>query len=120
MGSNLLEVRPHSKGGQVINLNSMFANDLSMIMQEVGSKVVYGPFQTEGILNNEGTEVLQLGSKQFSVSDTTLTLTISTGSVGVINNNTQILVENIVYDITKFLFLDDKLTTKIWLSLADK
>jgi len=104
----------------VLNLNTMFANDLSMIMQEVGSKVVYGPYQTEGILNHEATEVLQLGSKQFSVSDTTLTLTITTGSIGIISNNTQIIVENVVYDITKYLFLDDRLTTKIWLSLADK
>jgi hypothetical protein len=97
-------------------LQDIFKNDLALMMKETGSLVSYNGFTTYGVLSHDPTEVLSLNSKQYSVQDTSLTLTIATGSIGKIKNNETLQVDNTTYQIYKYIIQDDGLDTKIWLS----
>jgi len=97
-------------------LKDTFKTDLASILKEIGSSVVYGSYSTYGTIFNDPTETLQMSSKVFSVNDTILTLTIAAGSIGLIGNNTNIVVDGITYLITRYIVLADGLEQKIWLS----
>lgn len=88
--------------------------DLAFAYGEAGVPVVYGAFSTRGILLNEALEVLQMGSKLFAVQDTTKTLSIVTGSLGVLKNHTPITVDGVLLQIDKFIPIGNGQETKLW------
>ena len=97
-------------------LQSIFSRDLAFAYGDAGVTVVYGAFSTRGILLNEALEVLQMGSKLFAVQDTTKTLSIATGSLGVLKNHTPITVDGVVFQINKFIPITNGQETKLWVN----
>lgn len=100
------------------NLNAIFQADLAFAYGEVGSVVVYGNFSAGGVLIHEPVDVLQMGLKQYAVSDTEITLTIAAGSLGTLSNNSSLMVDGKSYLIHKYIPVNDGLETKLWLSEA--
>jgi hypothetical protein len=90
--------------------------DLAFILSEIGSPVTYNGVSSFGIVNNDPTDVLQIGSKAFSVHDTELTMVVLTGSLGTLINNSNIVVNGITYTLHKPTVLSDGLETKVWLT----
>jgi hypothetical protein len=96
------------------------ANDLAACLKDVGLPVSYNGLNSHGILTYEPTEVLQLNSKSYSVYDTAITLTITTGSLGPLkatkaNQIESITVDATAYKIDKFLSIS-AVETKLWIS----
>ena len=93
----------------------IFSRDLASAFREIGSAVTYGVFSTYGVLNHEPTDVLAMSDKAYAIQDTTLTLTITTGSVGVVRNNTTITAGGVAYKVDHFIIIGNGLETKLWL-----
>ncbi len=110
---------PQGAAVSLSDFQEIFQSDLAFALGEVGSRVVYGAFTTGGILLHEPTDILQMGLKQYAVSDTELTLTIATGSIGVITNATPITIDGALYQIHKFILVNDGLETKLWVSVSE-
>lgn len=89
------------------------ATDLASIFKDTGSTVSYNGFNTYGFKTYEPTDVLQLDSKHYSVNATNLTLVIATGSLGVLPNNAQVVVDGVTYLIKSPLLIGDGLETKM-------
>jgi len=99
-----------------MSFNDMVNSNSPFLYNHAGDMVEYNGFQSKGHLFYEPTETLQMNSKQYAVNDNTLTLTLATGSIGTITNNTGIKVKGIKYQINKYLPLSDGNDTKLWLS----
>lgn len=97
------------------SLNDIYGMDVAFAYREAGVSVVYGTHTTRGILLNEPLEVLQMNSKTYAVQDTTLTVTIVTGTLGTLKNNTAIVVAGGSYQINKWVLLGIGQETKIWI-----
>ena len=102
--------------GQTMAINDIFKADLNFMMKETGSTVSYNGLDIYGVLFHDPTEALSIGSKQLSVTETALTIIITTGSLGTLKNKTNIVVDGKQYQIYKYIIQDDGLETKIWLS----
>jgi hypothetical protein len=89
--------------------------DLAFMLFDRGEPISYGSYSSYGIRIHEPTDVLALGNKEYAVQDTVLTMTIATGSLGTLVNNTNITVDGDIYQIHKFLLVSDGLETKLWL-----
>ena len=97
-------------------LDTIYKQDLSFVYSDIGTPVSYKGFTTHGVLVNEPTEVLTLNSKHIAVQDTTLVLTIVTGSIGIITNNDNLVVGTTIFKINRFIPITNGLETKLWLS----
>ena len=97
------------------SLQDLLGRDLAFAYSDAGVPVVYGAYTTKGVLLDEALDVLQMSSKVFAVQDTTKTLTIVTGTIGTIKNNTGITVNGTDYKINKFIPLGSGKETKLWL-----
>ena len=97
------------------SLQDIFLRDVAFAYGDAGVPVIYGTYSTKGVLLNEPLEVLQMNSKSYAVQDTTLTLTIVTDSIGVLKNNTEIIVSGLSYQINKWIVLGNGLETKLWI-----
>jgi hypothetical protein len=95
-------------------LQDIQKRDLASAYKEAGVPVSCGTFSSYGILLNEALEVLQMGSKLFAVQDTTKTLSIVTGSLGVLKNHTPITVDGVAFQIDKFIPIGNGQETKLW------
>ena len=104
-------------------LNDIIKADLAFSLCELGSTIVYNGFTTNGILINEPIEV-STGKDNKSVSGTKPSLTIITGSIGVIKNTSPkgkelLTVDGKTYEIDKSHPVGNGIETKIWLSGAN-
>ena len=97
------------------SLKDIFSMDIHFVYGDAGVTVSYGGYTTKGILANEPMEVLQMSSKSYAIQDTTLTLSIVTGTLGVLKNNTDITVDGSGYQINKWITVGNGLETKLWI-----
>lgn len=100
-----------------MTLQDIQKRDLAFAYGEAGISVVYGAYTTRGVLLNEALEVLQMSSKIFAIQDTTKTLSIATGSLGVLKNHTPITVDGVLFQIDKFIPIGNGQETKLWVML---
>lgn len=100
------------------DLDPMLKADLAFALSEAGSSVVYGSYNTGGVLVYEPNDILQMGLKQYAVLDTKAVLTIAAGSIGAINKAVPILVDGVAYTIHSWIYINDGLEQKLDVSLA--
>ena len=96
-----------------MSLKDTMIADLTAAYQDAGVPILYNGHSAYGLVFNEPTEALPMGDKQFAISDTTLTLTVITGSIGLIANGSAIVVDGTSYTLKKPLILADGLETKM-------
>lgn len=95
-----------------MNIYELRQLKLAPIYKKLGVPVSCNGLTAYGFILNEPTDVLQLNDKQYAVSDTELSLTIITGSLGNVTTDTPVTVNGVNYKVYKPVTLNDGLEIK--------